>query len=192
MNRKRWVAGVVVAGWWAGAAGLRAAELEPGGCASTPAAALVAARKGFGAGASAAGETHGYRVDTVRWDPLLRQSWAVIRSCDHLAWPSFTMLADLPGPHAAASAMAAGTMAGTPADRSSAMVLIVHVGDLVRLWKSDRYARIEMTGTSEENGAVGARVRVRLVAAQAIDGRVSPTQFLAGVVRGPNDVEMER
>ncbi|WP_263384267.1 hypothetical protein [Granulicella arctica] len=191
MAKMRWLAVVVVAGVLGGSAGSsRAAALDTardaprGLCASTPAAALVDARRSNEASATGLAEMHGYRVEAVRWDPLLRRGWAVIRSCDHLDRPAITIPTDLPVVHAEAGLFTAGV-------RASAALPIVRAGDLVRLWKSERFAHIEMMGTSEENGAIGARVRIRLATPRDLEGQTSAPQYLAGVVRGPADVEME-
>jgi hypothetical protein len=178
MNSTRWIVAWIAMSWFAGFAGqgVAAQGIVHGVCASTPAAALSAAKSGV----SGLGETHGYRVESVRRDPLLRLSWAVIASCDHREWPSVTMPMDAP-----ASAPSAVSIA-----RPDAAMSIVRAGDIVRLWKREPYAHIEMIATSEENGAVGTRVRVRLAMPQDSDGQAMQPQYFAGVVRGPADVEM--
>jgi len=139
--------------------------------------------------AESATQGHGYRVQAVRWDPLLQQSWAVIRSCDHQERPSMTMRTELPATKLAvlSTMFPVSSMA-----RGDAGVPIVRAGDVVRLWKSESHAHIELMGTAEENGGVGTRVRVRLAAPKDNGGLYGqPTQYLAGVVRGPADVELE-
>ena len=173
---------LVVAGLLIGSAGyLRASTVVNGRCASTPAAALLTVRPG----SEAVATMSGYRVSALRWDPLLRQSWAVVASCDHPERLPRMLLTDMPAPHTPAHFTLA-------AARSYAVLPIVRAGDVVRLWRRDRFAHIEMLGTSEENGGVGSRVRIRLPASRDLDGQVGPTQYLAGVVRGTADVEMEQ
>jgi hypothetical protein len=172
----RWIAAIVVLGWFAGAT--LPAFAAPEACASTPGAALLAARGS--ANALAPAPAHGYRVESVRWDPLLRQNWAVIGSCDHPGWPSMTRWIDLPAPP---------TRISTPSYADA--VPTVRAGDVVHLWKREHDAHIEMIAVAEENGAVGARVRLRLAKLRDADGEIARPQYLAGVVRGPADVELE-
>jgi hypothetical protein len=182
-RRRYWLVAVVALGWLAGAAGQSSAavDLVRGACARTPAAALLAAKNESATNALPLAEAHGYRVESIRWDPLLRQSWAVIRSCDHPEQPSMTRLMDSSVP----MVRAVSTL------RPYAALPIVRAGDMVRLWRSERYAHIEMVAISEENGAVGTRVRVRLATPRDMEGQFGQPQYLAGVVRGPADVEME-
>lgn len=199
MNSGRGIFAAVVLGCLAGAAGqARAASAVAADvCASTPAAALARAGGAINdarvantsapvsmpaeASVPVPAEAHGYRVASVRWDSLQQQSWAVIASCDHPERPLVTMLMDLPlravPPHVILA-------------RAYAVVPVVRAGDLVRLWKIDHDAHIEMVATSEENGAVGARVRVRLATSTFGDGQVTQRMYFAGIVRGPADVEM--
>jgi hypothetical protein len=172
---------LVVSLYWLAVCG---ATLHAAGvCASSPTAALRAMRAGDSVFAGSEAQGHGYRVQAVRWDPLLQQSWAVIRSCDHLERPALTMRTELPITKPAVLSSMAGRFAG---------VSIVRVGDVVRLWKNESYAHIELIGTAEENGGIGTRVRVRLAASKDNDRLYGqPTQYLAGVVRGPADVELE-
>ena len=172
--------------------------VQGGGCARTPAGAVELAR-GVQGGLLLS-QTDGYRVQTVRWDAAQHQSWAVIQNCAHPELPSLAVLTNLPTPFAAAGALAAVPVSGVLPGllsvsgaiiRANAAVAIVKAGDLVRLWKSDANAHIELIATAEENGAAGARVRVRLVKPKDLDGQTAAPQFLAGVVRGPADVEME-
>jgi hypothetical protein len=181
MDKARWIVAVVAMGCFVGGTGeaLAASDVIVGACANTPAAALLAAKGTPGRIVPALAEARGYRVGSVRWDPLLRQSWAVIESCDHRERPSVTMLMDEPA------------LSSVSVEQPSVTMPIVRAGDLVRLWRNDRYARIEMIATAEENGAVGTRVRVRLATPTNADGQVSQPRYFAGVVRGPADVEME-
>ena len=185
-----------------------AASAQGGGCARTPAAAVEMAAVQVGRlehGAGPVGDGSGYRVRAVRWDPLQRQSWAVVESCGHPELATMAVLTKLQGPFTAARSEAAAVppMAVAPVAavgetvsaaviRANAAIVLVKAGDAVRLWKADERAHIELMGTAEENGVVGAKVRVRLATAKEADGTTGPPQFLAGVVRGPADVEIER
>ncbi len=187
MKRDRWILRVAALGLLASPPIHMAAAA--GVCASTPAAALVAAKGSVG---TPLAELHGFRVEAVRWDPVLRRAWAVIESCDHRERPSFTVLTDLPvAPPLSVPPLETSRHLGTLQTRWQAAMPIVHAGELVRLWKIESYSHIELIATSEENGAIGSRVRLRLVAPKNSDGQTSPPQYLAGVVRGPADVEME-
>jgi hypothetical protein len=68
----------------------------------------------------------------------------------------------------------------TPVD-SSAMVPMIHAGDLVRLWRLDGNVRLEMAAVSLEYGRVGQIIHLR---------RVGQTALLAGVVMGKDSAEL--
>ncbi|NYF80154.1 hypothetical protein [Granulicella arctica] len=186
MTIRRGIAIVATLCCWIGVCPMRLNAAGLGGsvaCASTPVAAVLAARDGI-VRTGLSGK--GFAVQEVRWDPLLRQSWAVVRSCDHADWPLLVMRTNLP----ASPRMVITDLSST--GRGDAGMPIVRAGDLVRLWRIDEHAHLELMATAEENGAVGARVRVRLVAPKDGDAQwVQPVQYLAGVVRGPADVELE-
>ena len=184
MGRRRWVAIGVVSVALSGVCQGQAAALA--GCAKTPVAAIEAAR----AGQTAAFQATGFRVESVRWDAAQRQTWAVIRSCDHAERPTLAMLTDLPR-NLVGAAPSAGAMPvlGQIIPANSA---VVHAGEVVRLWRADAQAHIELKAMAEENGAIGAKVRLRLLTLKEPDGQYAPPQYLAGIVRGPADVEMER
>ena len=196
MQRLRgWLGVILACGSATGAAAQDAAKVtvQGGGCARTLAGAIELA-KGV-PGALLLSQKDGFRVRSVRWDAAQRQSWAVIESCQHPELPSVAILTDLPPDKSAAgtvSAEIASVLTNSAAIiRTNAAVAIVKAGDVVRLWKSEANARIELIATAEENGSVGSRVRVRLAARRETDGQTAPPQFLAGVVRGPADVEIE-
>ncbi|MEO6909617.1 MAG: flagella basal body P-ring formation protein FlgA [Edaphobacter sp.] len=122
----------------------------------------------------------GYRVTMIRWDPVLRQSWARVASCGHPEWPEVSVRAT--------------TLAG-PARQSSRrgvevfpLALVVRAGDVVRLWRQEQEMRLEVTGVAEESGGLGSRIRVRLLRRET-DEPSQEEQF-TGIVRGPSNVEM--
>jgi hypothetical protein len=121
-------------------------------------------------------QQEGYRITSVRWDPLLRQQWATMASCDHPERPSIALL--MSSPHSTA-----GEISPTPFP-------IVHAGDLVRLWKQENHMRIEASGIAVESGAMARRVRVRLLGS-GLEGQLQE-QTLFGIVRGKGDVEIQR
>jgi hypothetical protein len=183
MGRARWIVTMMTVVCLLAAAGESVAAMDSvsGTCASTPMAALQAAQNGTAASAPALAGAHGFRVASVRWDSLQRRNWAVIESCDHRDRPSVTMAMGAPAPALSTASLT----------RPYVSLPIVRAGDVVRLWKNDRLAHLEMIGIAEENGAAGARVRVRLAASKDVEGQVTQPRYFAGIVRGPADVEME-
>ncbi len=186
MHWKRWAAIGIVSAVPAGAGWGQVVPQT--GCASTPAAAIEAAR----AGLIAASQGTGFRVESVRWDAAQRQTWAVIRSCDHAERPALVMLADLPHGASVAQPGSAALPLSAQIAQSNTAVAVVHAGEVVRLWRADTQAHIELVATAEENGVVGAKVRLRLMTPKDADGQYAPPRYLAGIVRGPADVEMEQ
>jgi hypothetical protein len=124
----------------------------------------------------------GYRVASVRWDPLLRQRWAKLVSCAHPEQPALAVLMSPLKRESAASA-ATATQLTTPSP-------VVRAGDHVRLWSQEGNLRIEAPGISEASGAAGSTVVVRLLHS-GLDGQYQEQTF-QGIVRGPHDVEMQR
>jgi hypothetical protein len=146
-------------------------------CAGTPAAAIK-----LGALTLAVSDGSGYRVAGVRWDPVLRQSWATIVSCGHPEWPGLSLrVGEMnTAPHEVASQVR---------EEHSLDVPIVHAGDIVHLWWQEDLLRIEVTGVAEENGSLGKTIRVRLLRRNAADQ--STEEEFTGIVRGPSDVERQ-
>jgi len=120
---------------------------------------------------------------SVRWDPVLRQRWVTIASCDHPERPAFARQAVL----------GKGTprqLDQTPEGDSRELLPVVRAGDIVRLWRQEDHLRIEVAAVSVESGSLGKSVHVRLMRANAADQQVE--QQFVGLVRGPADVEMSR
>jgi hypothetical protein len=115
-----------------------------------------------------------YRVNEVRWDPLLRQRWAVVASCEHPEQPAFAVLTE-------------EAIAGkVPSPKKDDSAPVVRAGDVVHLWRQEDNLRIEMTAMSEESGGLGKAIKLRLIGADSAE-----QQFI-GIVRGVADVEMRR
>jgi hypothetical protein len=148
-------------------------------CSSTPAAA-VSLLDVSGVRAIEGGD--GYRVTSVRWDPVLRQEWAMVARCGHPEWPEIALPTPVPkeGFKTERRKMVASS-AGTP--------LMVRAGDTVWLWRRENELRIELAAVAEESGGVGKSIRVRIVHA-GVEDQVE--REMVGVVRGPADVEMQR
>ncbi|MEO6801997.1 MAG: hypothetical protein ABI197_01995 [Granulicella sp.] len=183
MAKAQWIVTLMTVICLLGAAGKSFAAVDnvSGACASTPAAALQAARNATVAAAPGLAGAHGFRVASVRWDSIERRNWAVIESCDHSDRPPVVVAMDAPAP-----ALPAATVT-----RPYTSLPLVRAGDIVRLWKNDRMAHLEIIGIAEENGAAGAHVRVRLAASKDAEGQVVQPRYFAGIVRGPANVEME-
>jgi hypothetical protein len=124
----------------------------------------------------------GYRLASVRWDPLLRQHWAKLVSCAHPERPAIAMLMSPPKQD--------GTPSVPTPQQSSAVLPVVRAGDLVRLWSQEGILRIEASGIAEGSGAAGATVPVRLLHS-GLDGQYQK-QNVQGIIRGPHNVEMQR
>jgi hypothetical protein len=146
-------------------------------CAGTPAAAVKSAA--MVSLYSPQSEGQGYRVASVRWDPIMRQSWATIVSCGHPEWPG-TSLRTGDANHATHEVSAQARE-----DRSP----VVRAGDIVEIWRQEDLLRIEVTGVAEQSGSVGETIRVRLL--RRAGSNQSVEEQFSGIVRGRADVEMQ-
>jgi len=126
----------------------------------------------------------GYRIASIRWDPLLRQRWAKLVSCAHPELPAITMVMASLNQNGPPSVDAATTQ------QTAALFPAVHAGDLVRLWRQEGNLRIETSGIAEGSGVTGSTIRVRLLRS-GLEGQYRE-QILQGIVHGPRDVEMKR
>lgn len=148
-------------------------------CVATPAAA-AASSGSVSALLMASGS--GFRVASMRWDPVLRQRWVRVESCDHPAWPALEMpvpTVERPQRMIERDLVVLHPKAAPP---------VVRAGDAVQLWSTEGNLRIDVAAVVEEAGALGAKVRVRLMQRQTPGGQ-SEREFEA-VVRGPRSVEM--
>jgi len=128
----------------------------------------------------------GYRAIARRWDAVLGTGWELRQNCAHPEWP--------------ARSIAVNSVAVNPAQYTGlvessappkyARPLLVRAGDTVRLWLQDEKVRIEMTGVAEQSARDGEPVVVR-VTHQSDDAGLT-VERIAGIVRAPGDVEMER
>ena len=148
-------------------------------CLNTPNTADSSRASALSSSAQKGGD---YRVQAARWDPILRQRWLTIASCNHPERPPFALLThevmDRPSFLRDNQILKEGFHAVSP---------LVRAGDIVRLWRQEDNVRIEVAAVSEESGGLGNTIRVRLV--QAPNPMVQ--QFIA-VIRGPADVELQR
>lgn len=121
----------------------------------------------------------GYRVASVRWDPVMQQSWATIVSCEHPEWPGISLR----------TSEANHTPSGVGAQVREEHVPLVRAGDVVELWRQEDLLRIEVSGVAEQSGSMGETIRVRLLRRQG--SNQSAEEQFNGIVRGPADVEMQ-
>lgn len=137
-------------------------------------------------------QLRGLRVRTVRWDGVLRQNWAVLEDVAHPERPLWAELTDSveplldPGSSAAASSHSEAPKTAPPFVPKP---MVMHYGDRVRLWRTERNVRIEMYATAEASAAIGDEVKLR-IPGSGTDG--DGGWRVVGVVRGPRDVEMEQ
>jgi hypothetical protein len=153
-------------------------------CANTPAAA-AAGLKGANT-LFALKQDGGFRVQSLRWDPVLRQRWALVVSCAHPEWPATEVLSQISD----GDILPSGKTAQGKADSLVPLLPAVRAGDEVQLWSQEGDLRIEVAAMAEQNGDLGKTVRVRLMRRETLGPQVQE-QFY-GVVRGPHDVEMQR
>lgn len=157
----------------------RAASVISGAvCAQTPAAAVRLAQGKV----VPAAEGKGYRVTGISWDPVLRQNRAAVEDCEHPEWPSRSILI-------AGSGAQTQRMPVSAQQPTAPAAVAVRAGEVVRLWRHEDKLRIETTGVAEQNGSVGATVRIRLLRRNG--GEPSPEKEITGIVRGPGSVEMQ-
>ena len=164
------------------AAGLCATGWAAGPCAATPAAALKAFEGGLVSNDLA---DEGYRVTRMHRDVVLGTRWASVERCGHPEMPGLTLQASGVGTTAERTeqtrvANAAVRIAGPK---------VIRPGETVRLWRQETNVRMEMAAVSDESGAAGDRIRMR-VTVQGESG-VDNVRYVYGLVRGPADVEME-
>ena len=125
-------------------------------------------------------------VVAVKHDAVRDLRWALVVDCEHPERPARWMPA---GKDVAEMKTVAAVAAPVVAVQSVAS-LVVKAGDTVRVWSSGGVVRMETTGVAQENGAVGARIRVRMLR-QGMES-VGEERFVTGVVAGPGSVEMGR
>jgi hypothetical protein len=153
------------------------------GCARTPAEAANPYRLSTASGPLGVGM--GYRVLAIRWDPLLQQRWAAVVRCGH---PEFPAVAVQFTDHRDEITKSTSSLRnGKSANATSFPV--VRVGDHVSLWSADHNLRIDTSGIAENSGSEGDIVRVRLTHFGLDD---QSQHIVAGVIRGPREVEMQR
>jgi hypothetical protein len=123
----------------------------------------------------------GYRVQSMRYDPVLDRQWAVIAICGHPERPTFSVPVDSPAADRSENALRGKAVIR---DQRAA---VVHAGDLVQAWQQEPNLRIEVAGRAEESGIIGSHVRVRVLHSGFESGQ---PLTVTGIVRGPGNVEI--
>lgn len=145
------------------------------GCARTPELAVSLARSVVAEQVPLAAS--GYKVQSLHYDPVLNRQWAVIASCEHPGSPTFAVPLNSPVPN---SSKAASAM-------HDARPAVVHAGELVQAWQQGTNLRLEVAGRAEESGAIGSRIRIRVLRAGSESGE---PLTVTGIVRGRGNVEI--
>jgi hypothetical protein len=158
---------------------------------------LLAARAGAASGCYSSAEeagrqgkladppNSGYRVQTQRWDPLLKRSWATVTSCEHPERPAVTVAMGPAAPALASLSVPAAPAIGKPL---AAAAPVVRAGETVRLVYQEELVRMEIAGIALASGNPGDKIRVRIIHASETQ---DPDQYLIGIVRGPHFLEMQ-
>ena len=129
-------------------------------------------------------DASGKQAIAHRWDVVLGHEWEMVRDCRHPDWPA----------RAAAVKAIAAIAHAMPVPPAAAIAApeppVVHAGDAVTLWQQAAFVRIELAGVAERAARRGERIEVR-VTRTAEDG-AQTVERIAGTVRAPGNVEMER
>ncbi len=115
----------------------------------------------------------GFRLEGRRRDIFSGAVWATVKSCAHPEHPGVLIMTG------GDTVRAARAPRDTPA-------MVLMAGAKVTLIEQDVAVRIETQGVAQGSGAVGDRVKVRLVTLSAEGGE----RFVDGIVRASDVVEM--
>jgi hypothetical protein len=163
MNRTWWNTKIMMSLWGLALFGAAAKAQTPVGC-----------------------DGDGYRVISRRWDTVLGTGWELKQNCAHPEWPT---RATVVRPSTIGAPLGI-RLESAPTPLQFSPPLLVHAGETVTLWLQEEKVRIEMWGVAEQSARSGGRVVVR-VSHQSDDAGLI-VDHIAGIVRGPADVEMER
>jgi hypothetical protein len=133
-------------------------------------------------------ETLGFRLEDRRPDALRATSWAVVRSCDHPERPA--VMVQVPDAAGGRMGRLEPASQGISTSHAAALVeLAVTAGSLVRVVRVEANLRFDTVGVAQVGGAIGDRIRVRLM--RTADSAGEPEQFLTATIRGANLLELE-
>ena len=164
------------------------ASEPPHGCYASIAEAL-AGRDASAAQGSKRLERVGFRVESWQRDALLPRSWVTLRRCDHPEQPAVTVLAEDGRDAGGARSFTAEPAVPERTVAASRSVAIVLAGMVVRLERTETNLHFDTTGIAQSNGAVGERIRVRLV--RPFDAAGEPPQYLTATIRSAELLEVE-
>lgn len=126
--------------------------------------------------------TSRYHMLRIQQDPILGKRWVMMVDSDHPEWPAFAL------PLQSCDTVNAPHRTQQSYSSNIQTTLVVHAGDIIRVWRQESSLHIEVAGISEENGRLGQRIRVRLSQMDP-QSSASPEQ-ITGFVRGPSNVEL--
>ena len=132
-------------------------------------------------------QLRGMRLREVRWDPVLKQNWAVLEDVEHPEYPLWAERVDTIGPQGSAGGASGGSQPSPGVAPARPSVAIIHYGDRVRLWRNEQNVRIEMSAIAEGSAAAGDEVKLR-IPGSGVDG--DSGWRVVGIVHGSGDVEM--
>ena len=158
--------------------GISLANTVPALCYETPSVAIAA---GTTSSSFPIFKSGSYRVVRIQSDLILGQTWAMVIRCDHPDWPAMAFPLQ--------NSILLGRSRVHEIAKNTPVSVVIHAGDVVRIWRQDLFSRLEVTGISEENGRLGEVIKVRLIRRNTDDHSVS--EQYSGIVRGPSNVEMK-
>ena len=127
----------------------------------------------------------GFRLVRVQHDAFSGLDWATVTDCGHPEHPAAMLL------------VVAGTNVPKSLQSSRDSVvsaLVMQAGMRVRLIVRDDLLRLEMTAVAQTSGAIGDRIRVRLLPVSVNLGEATSwsdsERFATGTVRSRDEVEM--
>jgi hypothetical protein len=127
------------------------------------------------------------RLREIRWDAVLKQNWAVLEDVEHPEYPLWSERMDTVGPVQVVDGTAVVAKPAETVSPPKPYVALVHYGDRVRLWRTEKNVRIEMSAIAEGSAAAGEEVKLR-IPSSGVNGDTG--WRVVGVVHGPGDVEM--
>jgi hypothetical protein len=132
----------------------------------------------------------GFRLESVRRDVFSGVAWATVRSCGHPEWPGTLVMLS-----AGNAGGALGALAGRRSEVAPRAALVLLAGARVQLVETSGSVRMEMSGIAQSSGAIGDRIRVRMVPVSGDGTDVGSSwsaseRFLTGVIRSAGLVEV--